>query len=456
MKIIVCGAGRVGEQIARRLSEEGHDLTVIDQDATLIRRVTDKLDVSGVVGHASHPDVQERAGATDADIIFAVTHLDEVNMVACQVAHTEFNVPQKIARIRAGSYLEERWSDLFRRDHMPIDVIISPEAEVAKVALSRVNEPAAFDMAQFLDGEVGVAAIALSEDCPVLDTPLGQLTELFSTLHALVLGFRRDGVMRRADREDQLIAGDQVYVLATKNDMPRTLSIFGGERPPPSSVVIVGGGQVGLAVARTLEEQGVRVRMIEANRANAVQAADSLNSTVVLHGDGLDPEILEEANVGAADAFIALTDDDRVNLLSSALSKQAGVKQTIALTNNPVFSHMSGSLGLDVVINPRAATASTVLRHIRRGKVRAVHSIGEGDAELIELQVLATSQIAGKTLRAADFPDDSLVGAVLSHDGAKLPNADLILNEDDRVVMFALGSAVKEVERKFRVAVDFF
>lgn len=458
MKILVCGAGQVGEQIARRLSDEGHTVTIIDQEASLVRRVTDKLDVGGIVGHASHPDVQERAGAEDADMMIAVTQLDEVNMVACQVAHTEFNVPQKIARIRAQSYLATRWSDLFRRDHMPIDVIISPEAEVARVALDRLAIPAASDMAAFLDEEVTVAAITLGDDCAVLDTPLRQLTELFSTLDAIVLGLRRDDVLRAATAEDHLEVNDQIYVLSTKKDITRTMSIFGGDRPPAHSIVIVGGGFVGLTVAQMLEDtvRDARVRIIEHNRERAEFIADRLDRTVVLHGDGLEPELLEEAGVASADAAIALTEDDKVNLLTMALCKKAGAAQTIALTNNPVFSNMTGSLGVDTVINPRAATASTVLRHIRRGRVRLVHSIGEGEAEIIEVQVLSTSSVAGKRIRDAKFPDGAVVGAILSGDKVVLPTGDVIIKEEDRVVIFAESSVVKQIEQLFRVSVDFF
>ena len=458
MKIIVCGAGQVGEQIARRLSEEGHQVTIIDQDAALVRRVTDRLDVNGVVGHGSHPDVQERAGAVDADMIIASTHTDEVNMVACQVAHTEFNVPQKIARIRASAYLQTRWSDLFRRDHMPIDVIISPEEEVANVALSRLRQPAAFDVAAFLDGEAEVIAMTLDEDCAVIDTPLRQLTELFSTLHALVLGFRRDGKLRAAKPDDELIIGDQVYVLATRADALRAVSIFSGDRPPAKNIVMIGGGAVGLSVAMKLEatSSDVRLRLIEQNRAQAERAADLLERTVVLHGDGLEPELLEEAGVSTADAAIALTDDDRVNLLATVLCKQAGAGLTIALTNNPVFSTMSGALGVDTVINPRAATASTILRHVRRGRVRQVHAIGDGEAEVLEAQVLSTSRIAGKTVRSAGFPSGAIVGAVLHHGKVVLPTGDTVINEDDRVVVFAEASVVKDIEQMFRVSVDFF
>lgn len=458
MKVIICGAGQVGGQIALRLSDEGHSVTVIDLDPELVRKVTDRLDVAGVVGHASHPDVQERAGAVDADMLIAATHLDEVNMVACQVAHSEFNVPQKIARVRAKGYLKTRWSDLFRRDHMPIDVVISPETEVARVALSRLRQPAAFDLSTFLDDGVHIAAIDLGEDCAVVNTSLRQLTELFSTLNAKVLAIRRDRRLHVARPEDELQDHDQIYVLSTTADLDRTISIFVGERKPAKSVVLIGGGNVGLEVAEILEETspGVRVRLIERDRARAEFAADSLDRTVVLHGDGMEPDILDEAKVHDAEAVMALTDDDRVNLLSASLCKQAGARQTIALTNDTVLANLSRNMGVDVTLNPRATTVSTILRHVRRGRVRAVHVVGEGEAEIVEAQVLSTSPIAGMRIRDAGFPGGSVVGAVLSGGVVKLPSGDTVINPDDRVVVFALSKRVKEIEQLFRVSVDFF
>lgn len=458
MKIIICGAGQVGGQIALRLSSENHAVTVIDQNPELVRRVTDRLDVSGVVGHAAHPTVQERAGAEDSDMIIAATHLDEVNMVACQVAHSEFNVPQKIARVRAKAYLETRWSDLFRRDHMPIDVVISPETEVAKAAISRLRKPAAFDLSSYLDGAVHIAAINLAADCAVVNTPLRQLTELFSTLEALVLAIRRDGKLATATPDDQLFVGDQIYVLATDKDLDRTIAIFAGDNRAARNVVLIGAGNVGLEVAELLERTApeVRVKLIERNRARAELAADRLERTVVLHGDAMSPDILEEARVGFAEAALTLTDDDRVNLLSAALCKQAGCKQTIALSNDSVLSNLSGQMGVDMTLNPRATTVSTILRHVRRGRVRAVHVIGEGEAEIIEAQVLSTSPVAGRKIRDAGFPSGAVIGAVMSGDEIKLPQGDLVINADDRVVVFATSRKVREIEQLFRVSVDFF
>ncbi len=458
MKVIVCGAGRVGGQIARRLAEEGNGVTVIDQDPNLVRRVTDLFDVSGVAGHASHPDVQERAGAGDADMLIAATHLDEVNMMACQVAHSVFSVPRKIARVRAQSYLEPRWSDLFRRDHMPIDVIISPETEVARVAISRLTSTAAFEMQPFLDGRVQFVGLRLAHDCPVINTPLRQLTELFSTLSAIVVAIRRGSKLIVPGPTDQLYADDDIYFLVTDSDLRRAMSIFGRESPPAHRVVLIGAGNVGLTVARLLESdpRGMRAKIVERERARAEFAADRLTRTVVLNGDALDVEILEEAGISDADAVMALTDDDKTNLLACALAKQAGCPLSIALTNDAVFSALSASLNVDAYINPRSITVSTILRHVRRGRVRAVFSLGEGEGEVIEAQVLATSPIAGERLRDASFPAGAIVGAVLTRDGVRMPHGDLVIGEGDILVVFALRDSVREVEQMFRVTVDYF
>ncbi|HIP24134.1 MAG TPA: Trk system potassium transporter TrkA, partial [Rhodobacteraceae bacterium] len=299
MKVIICGAGQVGWQIARHLSRENNDVTVVDKDGTLVRRISEVLDVSGVTGFASYPDVLERAGAKDADMIIAATFADEVNMVTCQVAHSMFDIPRKIARLRSLSYLDAIYSDLYRQDHMPIDVVISPEREVAKAAMRRLEVPAAFDTERFLDGGADLLGISLSDDCPVIDTPLRQLTELFSTLKAVVVGVQRKAKMFVPEASDQLFPGDQIYVIAANSDVPRTLEIFGKTQKKGERAIIIGGGNVGLEVAQNLEkgEGRMRVKLIEKNRKTAETAADALERTIVLHGDGLDMELLEEANI---------------------------------------------------------------------------------------------------------------------------------------------------------------
>ena len=392
MKVIICGAGQVGWQIARHLASEQNDVTVVDNDPELVRRATDSLDVQGVAGFASFPDVLARAGAYDADMVIAATHSDEVNMVTCQVAHSIFGVTRKIARLRASSYLEAIYSDLFKSDRLPIDVVISPEREVAEAAIQRVAAPSAFDTESFFDGRVHLLGIDLDEDCPVLHTPLRQLTELFSTLRAVVVGVRREGRLFVPTAEDQLFSGDQVYVAVQSEDMERTLGIFGKPTYKQERAVIIGAGNVGLAVAKALEKwpTRMRVRVIEINRSQAEHAADELERTIVLHGDGLDAEMQAEASVDKADVMICVTDDDKVNLLAAVRAKAAGCRMAIVLINDPTMAPLMGPLDIDAYINPRATTVSSILRHIRHGRVRGVYSIGDAEAEVIEAQVLST------------------------------------------------------------------
>lgn len=259
MKVIICGAGQVGWQIARHLSGERNDVTVVDQDPELVRRATDSLDVQGVAGFASYPDILDRAGARDADMIIAATQSDEVNMVTCQVAHSVFGINRKIARLRSQSYLDVIYSDLYRREHMPIDVVISPEREVAAAALQRLSAPAAFDTERFIDGQAQLLGILIEEECPVVHTPLRQLTDLFSTLRAVVVGVRRECVVA-PNAGDQLFVGDECYVFAHVDDVPRTMEVFGKRMAKQERVVMVGGGNVGLAVASELESRANRVR----------------------------------------------------------------------------------------------------------------------------------------------------------------------------------------------------
>lgn len=458
MKVIICGAGQVGWQIARHLSGERNDVTVVDNDPKLVRRATDTLDVQGVVGFASYPDVLDRAGASDAEMIIAATHSDEVNMVTCQVAHSVFGINRKIARLRSQAYLTAIYSDLYRRDHMPIDVVISPEREVAAAALQRLSAPAAFDTELFIDGTAQLLGIALEADCPVLNTPLRQLTDLFSTLRAVVVGVRREGTLFAPDAADQLFAGDEAYVFAHADDVSRTMEVFGKTMRKQERVVLVGGGNVGLAVARALEKRTTRVRakVIERNRQCAEQAAEALERTIVLHGDGLDVALLSEAGVARADAMLAVTDDDKTNMLTAVRAKAEGCPYAIALINDPTLVPMMGPLGIDAYINPRATTVSSILRHIRHGRVRSVYSIGDADAEIIETEVLSTSPLAGKKINEIDFPEGVLIGSVRKGSETMRPVGQTRIDEGDVIAIFALTKDVPEVERLMQVSIDFF
>ncbi|MGH1577116.1 Trk system potassium transporter TrkA [Planktotalea sp.] len=458
MKVIICGAGQVGWQIARHLSGERNDVTVVDSNPDLVRRATDSLDVQGIAGFASYPDILDRAGARDADMIIAATHSDEVNMVTCQVAHSVFAIPRKIARLRSQSYLDAIYSDLYRRDHMPIDVVISPEKEVADAALQRLSAPSAFDTETFLDGKAQLLGISIEEACPVVNTPLRQLTDLFSTLRSIVVGVRRDGSLFAPEAGDQLFVGDECYVFCHVEDVSRTMEIFGKSHKTQDRVVLVGGGNVGLAVAEALEKRAHRVRakVIEKNRKIAEHAADVLERTIVLHGDGLDRALLAEANISRADAVLAVTDDDKTNMLAAVRAKAEGCPMAVALINDPTLVPLMGPLGIDAYINPRATTVSSILRHIRHGRVRAVYSIGDAEAEMIEAEVLSTSPLAGQLIRDIDFPEGVLVGAVNKEGKLHKPTGKLRIEEGDVVALFAMSADVPEVERLLQVSIDFF
>jgi trk system potassium uptake protein TrkA len=458
MRVIICGAGQVGYGIAERLAAEQNDVSVIDVSPELIRGVRDNLDVRGFVGHGSHPDVLEKAGAQEADMIIAVTLYDEVNMVACQVAHSLFNVPTKIARIRAQSYLQPHYADLFSRDHMPIDVIISPETEVGDMVLRRIALPGALDVVRFADSKIILIAIECLEDCPVVNTPLAQLSELFPDLPSTVVGVFRNERLFIPHSADQLVTGDIAYVVTSKDQVRRTLGLFGHEEQEATRIVIAGGGNIGLYVARALEQRQSRtkVKIIESVRERAVAIADELRRTVILHGSALDQKLMLEADIPHTDLMVALTNDDQVNILSSVMAKRLGCKSNLVLINNPTYHDFTKTLGIDAHVNPRAVTISRVLQHVRRGRIRAVHSIQRGAAEVIEAEALETSPLVGPPLRELELPDGVRIGAIYRDGEMIKPGGNVKIKPKDRVVIFAMEKAVKQVEQMFRVSLEFF
>ncbi|MEQ8449801.1 MAG: Trk system potassium transporter TrkA [Nitratireductor sp.] len=458
MRVIICGAGQVGYGIAERLAAEQNDVSVIDTSPELVRTIRDQLDVRGFVGHGAHPDVLEMAGAQQADMLIAVTLYDEVNMTACQVAHSIFNVPTKIARIRAQSYLLPHYQNLFSREHLPIDVIISPEIEVGEMVLRRIALPGANDVVRFADGKVAMVAIECLEECPVIDTPLSQLTELFPDLPSTVVGVSRNGRLFIPHSADQLVAGDLAYVVTTTDQVRRTLGLFGHEEVEAMRIVIAGGGNIGLYVAQALEarQSRTKVKIIEDTRERAVAIADKLRRTIVLNGSALDQKVLLEADIQDADLMVALTNNDQVNILSSVMAKRLGCKSNLALINNPTYQDFTRTLGIDAHVNPRTVTISRILQHVRRGRIRAVHSVQRGSAEIIEAEALDTSPLVGSPLRDLELPDGMRLGIVYRDGQAIKPNGAFVVRPGDRIVIFALAAAVRQVEQMFRVSLEYF
>lgn len=458
MKVIICGAGQVGFNIARHLASEQHDVTVIDSSPELIAKIQGSLDVQALVGYASHPDMLERAGANDADIIIAVTLFDEVNMVACQVAHSLFDVPTKIARVRAQSYLRPMWQDLFSRDNMPIDVIISPEIEVALAVLRRLEVPGAFDMVPFCDGLVRAVGVRLREDCPVVDTPLRQLTELFPDLNIIVTIIIRDGKLIIPSSDDQLLVGDNIYFVAEEKQVERALSVFGRDEEEARRIVIVGGGNVGAFIAKRLidNDSKIQIKIIEMNDKRATAIAKEIPKAIVLNGDALGMEIQKEANVKAAETIIAVTNDDKVNILSSLLAKQAGCRRALTLINNPTFGPLTYSVGIDAFVDPRQTTVSSILQHMRRGRIRSLQNIAGGAAEVLEAIALETSPLVGKPLREIRLPAGIIIGSIVRNGAVIVPKGGSIIKPDDIVVIFTRLEMIKKVEELFSVRLEYF
>ncbi|MBT3915417.1 MAG: Trk system potassium transporter TrkA [Rhodospirillaceae bacterium] len=458
MKVIICGAGQVGFNIARYLAQEDNEVTVIDQSAELTRKISDTLDVKAIHGLASHPNVLAQAGAADADMLIAVTQADEVNMVACQVAHSLFEVTTKIARIRQQGYLEDKWANLYSRDHMPIDVVISPELEVARAVARRLRVPGAFDMISLVDDKVKLTGVRCGDDCPIVNTPLRQLTQLFPDLNITIVGIARDNTPIIPSADDHMLPGDEVYFVADSTHIERAMAVFGHEESEARRMVIFGGGNIGEFLAGEIETNhpSVNLKVVENDKSRAELVARSLKRSVVLQGSVLDTEILEEANVASAEAVVAVTNDDETNILASLLAKRMGSQRAITLINSATYLPLTPSLGIDVVVSPRNITVSTILQHVRRGRIHSVHTIRDGFGEIIEAEAMETSGLVGVPLKDTELPDKVLVGAIVREDEVIVPRSDTVIQVNDRVVLFAAAEAVREVEKMFSVRLEYF
>lgn len=458
MKVIICGAGQVGYGIAEQLSREDNEVSVIDTSAALITAITETLDVRGYVGHGAHPDMLAKAGADQADMIIAVTLYDEINIVACEVAHALFSVPTKIARIRDQSYLRPEYADIFSRENMAIDVTISPEIEVGKMILRRIAFPGARDVVRFAEDNISMLAIECMEDCPVINTPLNQLSSLFPDLQATVVGIYANGYLSIAHSADQLRAGDLAYVICQREHARRTLSLFGHEEQEARRIVIAGGGNIGHFVARSIEEiqPKTRIKIIELDREKAISASEQLTHTIVLHGSVLDQKILGQADIQEADLIVTLTNNDQTNILGAVMAKQLGCKSNLVLLNSSSFHGVTKLMGVDAYINPRAVTISRVLQHVRKGRIRSVYAVQQGAAEVIEAEALETSPLVGKPFRDLELPDGIRIGAIYRDKTVIRPDGNTKIKAKDRVVLFAAADAVRDVEQLFRVSIQYF
>lgn len=438
MRVIVCGAGQVGSAIARHLGSEGMHVTVIDISQELARKVGESYDVIGLTGHASHPGVLEQAGAMDADLLIAVTQSDEVNMVACQVAYSLFGVKRRIARLRHVGYLADGRRGLYAAEHLPIDIIISPEIEIAEGIVRRLKTPGAFDVVSMADGLVQLLGIHCnSARCQFIGQSYYELSERGPSSGMVIVAVIREGRAFIPGRDDRVELGDDTYVIAPTDQVPQVMKAFGHEEVMSRHLVIVGGGNVGIHLARKLgeEDQNINIKIIEHGRDRAEEIASELgDSAVVINGDALDRAVLKEANIGAAGTIVAVTNDDETNIFASVLAKKAGCPRAITLVNKRTYEPFMSTLGIDAVVSPSEVTISSVLRHVRGSNVSALYTLREDFGEVVEAEIAPASPLLGKPLSRLALPSGMEVGAVVRDGLVIIPHGETVFEAGDHIV----------------------
>ena len=455
MNIIICGAGRVGFTIAKLLTEQNHSITVIDQSSEDIQKINEALDVKAIVGKATSPIILENANSKEADMIIAVTKNDEINMMICQIAYSLFKIPKKIARIRAQDYLNPKFSKLYNKENLPIDVIISPEIEIAKSIQRKLESPGALDNVPFADNKIKLLEILIEESCPISEIKLNELTKKFPKLNANILGVIRDEKFIFLKKNDVMKKNDKAYVIINSLQMKETLSAFGHNEKISNKILIIGGGNIGFNLAKNIEQsfEDARLKIIEKDKARAELIANELNNTIVINGNGLDEDILAEVNLEDVETVIALTNDDEDNLMVSVLvEKFSKNKKTMALINKPNYSLLQSSLKIDDLIDPRMTTVSSILKHVHKGTIETAYSILNGDYEVIEAEIIETSELINKELKNCELPDEIRIGAVLRKNEIVIPRSDFIFKKDDTVVFLTKKDQLPLVESMFRLS----
>ncbi len=455
MNIIICGAGRVGFTIAKLLSEQNHSITVVDQSSEDIQKIKDSLDVNAIVGKATYPSILEKANGEDADMIIAVTRNDEINMLICQIAYTTFKIPKKIARIRSQNYLEPKFAKLYNKENLPIDVIISPELEIAKSLQRKLEAPGALDNIPFAENKIRLLEILINDDCPIKNIKLNELTKKFPDLEANILGVIRKEKFIILKKGDVMQKNDKAYVIINSSQMAKTLIAFGHNEKISSKILIIGGGNIGFNLAKNIEEtfESARIKIIEKNKDRAEFIANELNNSIIINGDALDEDVLAEANLDEIETVMALTNDDEDNLMISVLvEKFSKNKKTIALTNKSNYSLLQSSLKIDDLIDPRMSTVSSILKHVHKGSIETAYSILNGEYEVIEAEIIETSELINKELKNANLPDEIRIGAILRGKDIIIPRSNFTFQKDDKVVFLAKNDQIAVVENMFRIS----
>ncbi len=457
MKIVILGAGRVGTSVANILANEANDITLVDRDADLLRELQDRLDINTVVGYASYPEILERAGAADADMIIAVTDSDETNMTTCQVAYTLFHTPTKIARVRAIEYLNR--PHLFAPDALPIDVLISPEQLVTDHVQRLLEHPGALQVLDFAGGRVRMVGLRAYYGGPLVGHELRTLREHMPGIDARVAAIYRHGRAIIPEGHTVIEADDEVFFVAAKNHIRDVMSELRRLDKPFKRMIFAGGGNIGKRLAQALEHR-LQVKIIEKSPARAQAIAEELRKTIVLVGDAADQDLLLEENIENTDVFCALTNDDEANILSAMLAKRLGARKVMSIINRPAYADLVEGGGIiDIAISPQQATIGTLLTHVRRGDVVMVHALRRGAAEAIEAVAhgdSSSSKVVGRTVEEIKLPPGTTIGAIVRGEQVIMGHHDTVIEPEDHVILFLVDKKrIVEVEQLFQVGIYF-
>ncbi len=458
MKILILGASQVGVSIAEVLVGEENDVTIVDVDSDVLQQLQNRLDIRTVTGSAAHPSVLRSAGAEDASLILAVTNNDEVNLVACQIAESFFSTPTKIARLRSKEYLNN--PELFGREGgFSVDVVISPEKIVRDHITRLIEFPGALQVLDFADGLVQLVGVKAVAGGALINCPLEELKEHMPNTETRVAAIYREREVITPKSDTIIKEKDEVFFVAARENIRAVMKEMRGQSDKTKRIFIAGGGNIGLDLARELERKGYSVKLIEFNPTRAEKIAEAVGDTIVLKGDAADASLLLQENIEAADVFCAVTEKDEINILSANLAKQLGAKRVMALVNKPAYVEHLEHRDIDTIISPRIATIGSVLAHIRRGDVVAVHSLRRGRAEAIEAIAHGdanSSKVIGKGVREIPFPAGTGVGAIVRDGEVIIPNVNTIIEPEDHVIIFMDNkSCIADVEALFQVAVTF-
>tara|TARA_B100000287_G_C20667334_1_gene792136 strand:+ start:1136 stop:2518 length:1383 start_codon:yes stop_codon:yes gene_type:complete len=460
MKIIVCGAGEVGANIAKQLVYEDNDVTIVDDSEKLLRSLNKTLDLKSVCGKTILPEVLEKAGANEADMIIAVSEKDESNILCCQLANFIFNIPTKVARIKESGFLNPTYyNNLFEKNKIDLDAIISPELEVAKAIIRQLNTPGAFDSFYLGEKVARIIGMSINESCPIINTPLRMLPGIFSGLEVKILSIFRDNEIIIPSGQVEIYPGDDIYICIKNKDLLRALRVFGIKAQENRKIVIVGAGNIGLNIIKIIEkdypEISCKIIDNDLDRTKIISSELS-NQNTILCGDALDTGILKEAGVSGAETIISVTDDDEVNIFSSMLAKDLGCKRSLAIVGNENYRRLSKKLNLDVLINPGNITTSAILQYVRRGKVKEVHDFGNERGEIMEIEILPTTKFSDKKISELTMPKGIVIGGIVRNNELLLPDDSTIVQVKDKLIIFSVPSAIKDIEKYSEVNIEFF